>query len=645
MAAASMDGFRDFFQHIWKVYYPEFERPTVGESQESKPVNPLPPKEKVATDGEDLREEDVKQVGVAIAEATYYVSGWTWYIIMIVLWLAYFIYALDNQIFPTMVNTIPGGVLKGSNTSTGYTAYTTQTLFSAIAKLVIAKMADIFGRFTALCITVFCYVLGFLIMAVSQTPADYTGGAVFYGIGNSGVQMVIWTVIADFVSARFRLLALGYVVLPIFITFVVGSKVLDGLMSNHWRWLPGMFCILVPVVLVPLMVILWHLERKARKNNMVPVHPYLRKGFFHACWQLFLDTDLVGLLLLVGGFAMIVVPLIRAGMYLTTYSTPWVIGCLTVGPIILLIILPLYEVFVSPRPFFRRTWLNSDIVIAMIIAFLDNMVFSASFQVAYYWIRVTYGFGMDQVGEANYFTNADNLSLTLFGFLVGILIAYTRRFKYVLVIGCCLRLLGYGLMVRYRHVGTSMVQAVWPQIIQGMGGAFMGEILTLSAQITVRHQDVSMVTAVVLTLFTLGNSVGLAVYQSIITDRLPKMLARYAPFLTPSQLSSFALLPTSAFDTFPHGTREGTAISTAYNEASKDVLYFCMAVSAFLIVVSLFVRDWYLPRSHNVVSDELPEKSAVTLDPLFEEDMETDSGKVGSPESTGTPEKIGKETQ
>lgn len=636
-----MDSFKGFVQHIWKVYYPEFERPSEYDSHKEKPVNPLPRKEDVVTDGEDLREEDVKQVGVAIAEATYYVTGWSWYVIMAFLWIAYFIYALDNQIFPTLVNTIPASVLSGSNTSTGYTAYTTQSLFSAIAKLVIAKMADIFGRFTALCITMFCYVLGFLIMAVSQSPADYTGGSVFYGIGNSGVQMVIWIVIADFVSARFRLLALGYVVLPIFITFVVGSKVLDGLMNSNWRWLPGMFCILVPVVLVPLTGILWHLERKARRCNMVPVHPYLRKGFFHACWQLFLDTDLVGLLLLVGGFAMIVVPLIRAGMYLTSYSTAWVIGCLTVGPIILLIILPLYEIFISPRPFFRRTWLNSDIVIALIVAFLDNMSFTASFQVAFYWIRVTYGYGTDQVGEANYFTNADNLSLTLFGFLVGVVIAYTRRYKYFLVAGCCIRLLGYGLMVRYRHVGTSMVQAVWPQIIQGMGGAFMGEILTLSAQITVRHQDVSMVTAVVLTLFTLGNTVGLAVYQSIITDRLPKMLTKYAPFLTPEQLNSISMLPTGAFSTFPHGTKEGTAISTAYNEASKDVIYFCMAISAFLIVISLFVRDWYLPRSHNVVSDELPEKGAVTLDPVYEESMETADAE-GKFE---TPEMVEKETE
>ncbi|WFD28008.1 hypothetical protein MNAN1_003016 [Malassezia nana] len=628
-----MEHVWSFVQHLWKVYYPEFERPAGYESEEKKTVAPLPPKESIDPGKEDLREDDVKQVGVAIAEATYYVTGVSWYLVMIFLWIAYFIFALDNQIYPTMVQTIAGQVLEGSNTSTGFTAYTTQTLFSAIAKLFVAKMADIFGRFTALGITVFCYVLGFLIMAVSQTPADYTGGTVFYGIGNSGLQMVIWIVIADFVSARFRLLALGYVVLPIFITFVVGSKVLNALLADHWRWLPGMFCIIVPVVIGPLMGILWHLERKARRNDLVPVHPYLRKGLLHACWQLFLDTDLVGLILLVGGFAMIVVPLTRVSIEPNGYSTPWIIGCLTVGPIILLILLPLYEVLVSPRPFFRRTWANSDIIIAMIIAFLDNLVFSASFQVAWYWIRVTYGFGLDQTDDANYFTNADNLSLTLFGFLVGIAIAFTRRFKYFLVAGCCLRLLGYGLMLRYRHVGTSMVQAVWPQIIQGMGGAFMGEILTLSAQITVRHQDVSMVTAVVLTLFTLGSSVGLAVYQSMTSDELPKMLARYAPFLSPQEIVTTALNPLGAFEQYPHGTDQGTAISTAYNEASKHVLYFCMGISSFLIVISLFVRDWYLPNSHNVVSDELPAKSEVTglNSPTYEES--TGALKTQAPES------------
>ena len=105
-------------------------------------------------------------------------------------------------------------------------AYTAQMLFVAISKLFIAKLADIFGRSTATGVTMLCYTLGFIIMASSQKGDDYVAGAVFYGIGNSGIQMVIWIVLADLLSARFRVLGYGFVTFPIFITFAVGAKIM-----------------------------------------------------------------------------------------------------------------------------------------------------------------------------------------------------------------------------------------------------------------------------------------------------------------------------------------------------------------------------------------------------------------------------------
>ena len=122
-----------------------------------------------------------------------------------------------------------------------------------------------------------CYTLGFIIMASSQKGDDYVAGAVFYGIGNSGIQMVIWIVLADLLSARFRVLGYGFVTFPIFITFAVGAKIMKGL-ALQWRWVPGMFCILVPVVMTPLLCMLIYLEVKARKKNLVPRHPYLNHG-------------------------------------------------------------------------------------------------------------------------------------------------------------------------------------------------------------------------------------------------------------------------------------------------------------------------------------------------------------------------------
>ena len=90
-----MDRIGNFFSHLWRKYYPEFEIDQDGGTD--KPVAKLAPESEVEPGHADLKEVDAKQVGVAIAEATYAVSGYTWYMILAVVWVAYFIYALDNQ--------------------------------------------------------------------------------------------------------------------------------------------------------------------------------------------------------------------------------------------------------------------------------------------------------------------------------------------------------------------------------------------------------------------------------------------------------------------------------------------------------------------------------------------------------------------
>ena len=614
-----MDRIGNFFSHLWRKYYPEFEIDQDGGTD--KPVAKLAPESEVEPGHADLKEVDAKQVGVAIAEATYAVSGYTWYMILAVVWVAYFIYALDNQTAQSLAYTATSKLESDTTkASESYaSAYTAQMLFVAISKLFIAKLADIFGRSTATGVTMLCYTLGFIIMASSQKGDDYVAGAVFYGIGNSGIQMVIWIVLADLLSARFRVLGYGFVTFPIFITFAVGAKIMKGL-ALQWRWVPGMFCILVPVVMTPLLCMLIYLEIKARRKNLVPRHPYLNHGLGRAIWEFILDLDLVGLLLLVGGFAMIVTALIRAStpsILESTWSSPWVIGCFVVGPVILIFLLPLWEWFVAPRPFIRYSWMNTDVLIAFMVGFFDNMVFQAGFQVAYNWVFISHGYKSTDLDLANYFTNSDNLALTLFGVVAGIIILFTRRFKWFLVAGACIRTIGFGLQIRYRNNDTTMPQAVWAQLVQGIGGAFLGEVTTLLSQITVRHQDVAMVTGVYLTLFSLGSSVGLAVYTALLDAHFPAALDKYATLVSPQDRSTVATLgPFAALTSGPQLDSHPllkAQVGTAYNEAAKHVLYFAIGVSAALIILTLFVRDWVLPRSHNVVSDELPEKNPLHM--------------------------------
>lgn len=615
-----------FFSHLWRVYYPEFESAENFSDVKDKPEAKLAKDDQIEYGQNDLSEDEVKQVGVAIAEATYALSGYTWYATLIVLWVSYFIYSLDNQTALNLGRTAIANLEADQNdVSSKYaSSYSAQMLFVAVSKLFVAKLADIFGRSAAVGFTMFFYTLGFLIMAVSQTGNDYIAGSALYGIGNSGLQIVIWIILADVLSARFRVLGYGFITFPVFITFVVGSKIV-GALALKWRWIPGMFCILVPVVLTPLLVILLYLEHKAKKSKLVPRHPYLRKGYFNASWQFILDVDLVGLLLLIGGFAMIVVALTGASTFAdSTWSSDWVIACFVVGPVILVILLPLYEWFIAPRPFLRLSWMNSDVLIAFIVGFFDNMVFQAGFQVLYGWAFLSHGYKFTDLEEVNYLNNSDLLALTLFGAIAGVIIMFTRRFKWFLVAGAVIRTIGFGLQLKYRTNDAAMVQVVWGQIVQGIGGAFLGEITTLLSQVTVRHQDVAMVTGVYLTLFSLGSSIGQPIYQALLNAHWPQELDKYATLLSPEERQivvdngpSGVLTAGPMLDQYPDKKAQ---VGMAFNEASRHVLYFCIGVSAALIIITLFVRDWVLPRSHNVVSDELPEKNPFRMasDPTYD---------------------------
>ena len=600
-----------FVSNIWKVHRPLFEQEGYEAQQvvDDKPPAKLPDAAEVSEEARAniKNDDDAKQVGVAIAEATYALTGKTWYIMMASLIIAYFVFALDNI---TTLTYLFSSMFALGGAGDYYTAAAIQGVVVGVAKLVIGKLADIYGRFTASVFTLFFYVLGFLVLAVAQNSDTQIAGAALQAVGNSGLQIVMWVIMADFLSARMRAFGVAFITMPIFITFAVGPQITSALISRtQWRWGFGMFCILVPVAMAPIMSILFYLERKAKKSGLVPKHPYLRYGFAHGMKEFFMDADIGGMILILAGFVFILLPLNRGGgVYQSTavpWNTPWIIALFVVGGVCL-IALPFYELYVSPRPFIRRRWLNSDVVLAMVIAFFDFMTFNISFQMLFQWR--SYTLGLDPLApEASYFTYTDTLSLTIFGVIGGAIIWYTRRFKYLLVFGTILRLVAYGLLIRFRHQGTTMVQAVFPQVILGMGGAFVGEIVTISSQIVVRHQDVAMVTSVVMLCGLIGQSIGTSIYHAVLNDQWPKKLMAYTGV---SEVEAAGVI-TASSTLAPAGpnTPLGMQQIRAYNDAAEHALWAGIVFCAFVVICSLFVKDWIVPRSQNVVSDELPEKN------------------------------------
>lgn len=619
-----MSGLAGFVSKLWKVRRPLTSNDDVLQDEvksRGRLANPA-----VSDPDRDLDTGSTKQMGVYIAEATYATTGASFYLLVAFLMMASFVNLLDNQITYSVTVSGPGSVFNASALAT--TALTLQSIIVAITKPFVSKFADVFGRATCACIVMFFYILGFLVMAVSQSMADYTGGVVLWAIGNSGLQIVIQILLADYFSSRNRAFAIAVFSAPTFIVFAVGPRIVGALVptisataaqtgqKNEWRWAVGMFTILVPFVMSPIIMVLFANENKAKRAGLLPVHPYRRLPFTSGVVKFLKDIDFGGLLMLSGGFLLLLLPLTLESNKVGGYQHGWVIALVTVGGVMILAT-PLYERFISPEPFLRRAWLNSDVVLTMILGFFDYVAFQITYRGTYWWAMET--MHITDQDNLNYFNSTQMVTMTLFAIIAGLIISYTRRFKYLLVFAAVLRLVGIGLMMRFRHTGTTMVQAVWPQVVQGIGGGVLGVLLQLAAQVSVRHQDVAMVTAAVLLFFELGGAVGTTIFFSIYMDqsRFQSKLAGFLPQIPAADRSSLSYLycsPAPVVASLPQSCQADPQMCcdgamNAFNDVIYTTLIAAIVFAAVPIICSLFISDWVLTDTQNVVSDELPAKN------------------------------------
>lgn len=206
---------------------------------------------------------------------------------------------------------------------------------------------------------------------------------------------------------------------------------------------------------------------------------------------------------------------------------------------------------------------------------------------------------------ATYFSLCQSLTLTVFGILGGVLSAFTRRLKWQMFAGACIRMLGIGLMIAFRHQGVTTAQLVIPQIIQGAGGGIMGVQLQVAAQVSVPHADVAMVTAFVLLMTEVGGAIGSAVAGAVQKTVIPRELAKLAPNLTPAEVTTAAGAPLNVIikPDWAMGTPNRTALIEAYARYWHIMLIIAICVSAVPIISSALLTNYKLGSQQTLVDD------------------------------------------
>lgn len=213
----------------------------------------------------------------------------------------------------------------------------------AVIKPPMAKIADVFGRLEAFCLCVGLYVLGYIQMAASQNVETFASAQIFYAAGNTGLLILQQIFIADTTDIPNRALFSTLPDIPYLVTTWIGSIITNSIIrsSGGWRWVYGMWTIIMPVAFLPLGLSLFFNARRAKKMGLAPEkRTTLSGGPVAILKNLWTDLDIGGILLLSAGFSLILVPCTLAATL--GWDSPQIIAMITVGAIAL-IIFPFWE--------------------------------------------------------------------------------------------------------------------------------------------------------------------------------------------------------------------------------------------------------------------------------------------------------------
>ena len=445
---------------------------------------------------------------------------------------------------------------------------TATSIISAVFKPPIAKLSGVLGRAEAYLFTICCYIISYILCAASKNFNTYAGGVVLYAIGQSGVTVLNAVLISGLTSMRWRAFSYNILYLPFLIVPWVSAFIIESVVNGiGGAGESGMFAILMPVCASVIIITLAVFQSRACQTGVLIKEHLNLYGF---CSRI----DLGGTILLSGGFALLLIPITIAATTTSRWQTPWVDVLLALG-IVALLTHFLYEKYISNHPVVPTRYFRVPAIVASVcLACIDNIGVGATHTYLYAWSTVSRGF-LPRNAQFLVCTNGVMQSLT--GMAIWLVIYRIRSYKWILVGGAVVRLVGYGIMVRLRTNDSSIAELFIVQLVQGLGCGIIETIVIVASQIVVPHVELAQVTSLIMLSAFLGNGIGSAIAGGIYTDTLMERLrVRLGEEVSEGRLDKLYNSITGALPDW--GTPERNAVNLAYSDVmgcvpSMQLLY------------------------------------------------------------------------
>ncbi len=423
--------------------------------------------------------------------------------------------ALDQTIVATALPTIVGELSGLEHLAWVITAY---MLASTSSVPIYGKLSDLYGRKFLFQLSIAVFIAGSLLSGLAQSMTALIVFRGVQGLGAGGIMALSQAIIGDIIAPRERGRYQGYMG-SVFAFSSVAGPLLGGFFTDHisWRWV---FFINLPLGALALAICTFVLQLPRRR---VP----------HS-------IDYIGSVLMIGGVSCLLLVTTWGGKQYD-WTSPTILA-LAVAGVVLLVLFALQEFRASEPLLPPRLFRDSVFTVSSGVGLVVGLAMFGAISFLPVYLQVVKGASATASGL--------RMIPMMFGIVTssivsGRMISHTGRYRIYPIMGTALVVLGLFLLSRLT-VDTGGVEIGAYMLVLGLGLGMVMQVIVLTVQNSVDFRDLGTATAGVNFFRSMGGAFGVAIFGSILSDRLDFYFPRFIPTEALQGLSAGALTSSPA---------------------------------------------------------------------------------------------------
>ncbi|KAL2866064.1 major facilitator superfamily domain-containing protein [Aspergillus lucknowensis] len=461
------------------------------------------------------------------------------------------------------------------------------TILGGSSKLTLAKIIDIWGRVEGFLCMIVLMVIGLIMKATCTSIEMYAAAHTLYWVGHIGLLYIIEIMLADMTTLKNRMIMLGLNGTPGICSTFAGPKIADLFYHNlNFRWAFGAFAFMLVGVCLPVVIVMLFMQRKAERAGILR-----RERSGRVWWQSIVhyavEFDVIGIILITAVFSLILLPFSIASYAPKGWASGYIIAMEVLG-VACLPAFYVWERYFAPVQFLPWKYLKDATIVGSCM--LYGVMFASTFAWNSYFSSYLQVVHRLDITTANYVLNAFSLTSFIFSPIFGVLIRITGEFKWTVIAGIPIFLLGTALLIPFRTPTTHVGLITMTQVLVGLGTCLFAVCGQLAVMVLVTHQEVAVVMAVWGLFGSIGAAVGSAIAGGMWNNILEPELYRRLPEEKKDLAASiFASIETQM--SYADGTPEREAIVGAYGDLQRKMVIVGVALVPLCILCTWFWRN------------------------------------------------------